>query len=217
MTLTYVQNILSVPRFERYLIATGHDFRRALKLYKANLKVSQSFHPMLGTFEVILRNRLDEELAKHFGNKDWTLNKKHFLPRSMVQDIQTVEDRLKKKGGVLTHGKIIADQNLSFWTGQFEKTNFKKLGGSPIQIFRLLPTTIRRDGVSNRLNQIRQLRNRINHNEPICFSHNTIDFTQTATAHRMMYEILDWIDLDIRRFLKGLDTVPNVLKRAASI
>ena len=48
----------SASRINRYLLSTGNSTSRAVRLYKANLKISQAFHPLLGVFEVILRNRI---------------------------------------------------------------------------------------------------------------------------------------------------------------
>ncbi len=56
----------SAARVNRYLIATGNSTGRAVKLYKANLKTSQAFHPLLGVFEVILRNRFNDILTSQF-------------------------------------------------------------------------------------------------------------------------------------------------------
>lgn len=53
----------SAARINRYLLATGNSTGRAAKLYKANLKTSQAFHPLLGVFEVIFRNRLNDILT----------------------------------------------------------------------------------------------------------------------------------------------------------
>jgi hypothetical protein len=44
----------SAARVNRYLTATGNSTVKTVKLYKANLKVAQTFHPLLGIFEVVL-------------------------------------------------------------------------------------------------------------------------------------------------------------------
>ncbi len=50
---------LSRPRYNRYLIATASNNDKAKKLYNANLRLAQSFHPILSQFEVVLRNSLN--------------------------------------------------------------------------------------------------------------------------------------------------------------
>lgn len=56
MRFKKLQSLLSPPRLDRYLIATSGDSKRAVRLYKANLQLAQAFHPVLGVFEVGLRN-----------------------------------------------------------------------------------------------------------------------------------------------------------------
>jgi hypothetical protein len=217
MKLTVIQKLISIARYDRYLIAVGKDSKKAIRLYKANLRVAKAFHPVLGIFEVILRNHLDEELKRHFKDADWAINKKHLLPYMMTKEILVAEKRLTDKGGLVTNSKIIADQTLGFWTGQFEKSNFKKLAGCPIQAFRYLPKNKNRTDISIRLNQIRIFRNRINHNEPICFNANTIDFSDAESVHQKIYEVLDWIDPDARKFLRDVDSVLKEIERAKRI
>jgi len=55
----------SYSRISKYYKATGHSKAKAMMLYYGNLKIAQAFHPLLGILEVILRNRLHSELAKH--------------------------------------------------------------------------------------------------------------------------------------------------------
>lgn len=64
---------LSSPRMQRFLDATGSK-TKAVKLYKANLRIAQSIHPLLGILEVILRNRLNDILSTHFADNNWILN-----------------------------------------------------------------------------------------------------------------------------------------------
>ena len=40
-------------------------------LYFANMKIAQAFHPLLSSFEVILRNQLHYALAHHFSDGTW--------------------------------------------------------------------------------------------------------------------------------------------------
>ncbi len=71
-----VRLYLSSQRIDRYLIATGNRKTRAVRLYKANLKIAQSFHPLLGALEVTLRNRINTILSAHFSDPDWIINQK---------------------------------------------------------------------------------------------------------------------------------------------
>lgn len=146
----------SATRVNRYLFATGNSKSKAVKLYKANLKTSQAFHPLLGILEVILRNRLNDILTSHFADPDWIINQKtgfmsdpslrFTYKRTRVQktndflkrEINKAEKRLLKMGTPITCGKIIAEQTLGFWTVLFEVHHYRLLKGKPIQIFQSL-------------------------------------------------------------------------------
>ena len=65
---------LSESRIDRYLFAMQLDEESCISLYKSNIKISKSFHPILGIFEVVLRNEIDKVLIKHFNDSDWIIN-----------------------------------------------------------------------------------------------------------------------------------------------
>ena len=80
-----------------------------------------------------------------------------------------------------------------------------------------MPVGFTRIDVGIRLNKVRLLRNRINHNDPICFNKNTIDFSVAQEVYFAIYEVLDWIDPELKRFLKELDKVKMQITRARKI
>lgn len=147
----------SAARVNRYLIATGNSKGKTVRLYKINLKTSQAFHPLLGIFEVILRNRLNDILTSHFSDPDWIINQKAgFMSDSSLRytykrtgnlksndflkrEINKAEKRLKKSNTPIASGKIIAEHTLGFWTDLFEVHHYRLLKGKPIQIFHSLP------------------------------------------------------------------------------
>jgi len=225
----------SASRINRYLAATGNSQSRTVKLYKANLRICQSFHPLLGILEVILRNRLNDVLSAHFTDPDWIINQKtgfmsdpsltftykktgqsrtnDFLKR----EINKAERRLRKTGTPITSGKIIAEQTLGFWTDLLEVHHYKILRGKPIQIFSSLPSGHGRKEVNDELDKIRRFRNRINHNEPVCFNLNNIDFTNALEVHQSILKVLEWIDPELLKFIKDIDKVQKTIDKARHI
>src|ERR1700712_5245615 len=75
-TFADLENYLSSQRLQRYLAAYSGDQDRAIKLYTANIKISQSFFPLLSLLEVILRNQINLKLSMHFGDPDWIINQR---------------------------------------------------------------------------------------------------------------------------------------------
>src|SRR5262245_43271672 len=57
---------ISYPRYFRYLSACGNKCR-ALKLYRANIALSQKMYAVIGVFEVVLRNSIDRHMIAQKG------------------------------------------------------------------------------------------------------------------------------------------------------
>lgn len=219
----------SAARVNRYLLATGNSTSKAVKLYKANLRVSQAFHPILGIFEVVLRSRLNDILSSHFTDPDWLINQKNgfmsdpslrFIYKRTGQqktndflkrEINKAEKRLQKTRTPITSGKIIAEQSLGFWTDLFEVHHYRLLKGKPIQTFHSLQPGHGRKEVTEELDNVRRFRNSVNHNEPICFNGNVIDFAEALEVHKSIIKLLFWIDPEIIKLIANLDNVEKTI------
>ena len=64
------EDIISPERMQRYLVACNSNTRKAMTLYRYNIKLSQELLALIGYFEVALRNRINKQLITQFGN-DW--------------------------------------------------------------------------------------------------------------------------------------------------
>ena len=204
MNAQKVNLYISQPRFNRYFTGTNGDFHRAVKLYKANLEIAASFHPVLGILEVSLRNGINQILDNYFNDADWITNQKTgFMSHPTLRNdflkssVEKAEIQLQRLQIQPTAGKLIAEQSFGFWTALYETSHYSLLQGRPIQVFQHLPRNHGRREVANALTKIRAFRNRINHNEPICFNGGTIDFTAVEDVYQSVTHILDWIDKDL--------------------
>lgn len=62
MKFTEFEETISPERMHRYVLACANDTRRAMTLYRYNLKLSQEMFTLISCFEVSLRNRIDREM-----------------------------------------------------------------------------------------------------------------------------------------------------------
>ena len=212
---------LSRPRYNRYLVATANDNERAKKLYNANIRLAQSFHPILSQFEVILRNSLNLKLAAHFGDIDWIINQKsgfmrhnslknsHFFLKTCVQKS---ENKLNRRQIPITSGKIISDQTFGFWLAFFLSHHYSLVGGQPIHIFAHKPLIEDRATIYSKLDEIRSFRNRVNHCEPICFLGHTIDCSEALEIRKKLYNLIEWIDPKLIPFFEKVDNIQSKVK-----
>lgn len=226
MQYNKLEYYLSQPRLNRFLLASGNSKIKAQKLYRANLRVAQSFYPILNLFEIFLRNICNYQVSSHFANPNWIITEKNgfmsdtsltasrfFLKNSVVNAERTI----KRKGGLVTAGKVVAEQSFGFWTSLFDTHHYRLIGGIVIHSFNNKPSGINRSVLSQKLNRVREFRNRVYHNEPICFKGNAIDFTYAENIKDEIYELLSWIDSDLTSYVEYFDAIENKINTAKSI
>jgi hypothetical protein len=212
---------LSPPRLQRFLQATGNSKAKAQKLYRVNLRVSQAFYPVLHLFEIFLRNTVYDHISRHFSNPNWIVSEKsgfmsdpsltpsRFLLR---KSIEKAERTIIRKGSTVTSGKVIAELSFGFWTSLFDTHHYRLIGGAPIHAFQHKPAYANRNMINQKLNRIRGFRNRIYHNEPICFDGSTIDFTKAQKIKNELYDLLSWIDSDLTDYVEYFDGVQSKIE-----
>ena len=235
MRFANFRNYFSSPRTGRYLTACSNDTKRSVKLYKANLKVAQAFHPLLGCLEVVLRNGINDQLTSYFSDPNWIINQKtgfmidplltHTNKRSgkveinrfILNAVRGAEKKLIKRGIGITSGRIISEQTFGFWTELFENHHYKLLKGRPIKLFKNLPSGYGRTEILNELSKVRQFRNRINHNEPICFVGLGIDFSKTIAVYQSILNLLNWINPELIPWIKDIDKINLIIMRGQRV
>jgi hypothetical protein len=210
----------SQERFERFLKAANHNQKTAFEFYKANVDLSQSFFPLLHHFEVFFRNSIHNHLADYFGDNNWiqnqalnsglfsdkSLSKSHFYLKTKI-----IESQNKIKASPISAGQIIADQTLGFWTSLFQIHHFKLFKGSLMNCFKYRESGVGRKQISMQLDSIRYFRNRIYHNEPICFENNKICTNHCLTVQLQIYQTLDWMHPDLRKYIEEFDVTNQKL------
>ncbi|WP_159013926.1 hypothetical protein [Acidisoma sp. S159] len=190
--LRNLPEVISAPRFATYLQARGNDRTKALALYEWNLDLSAAFIVPLQVCEVAVRNGIVQALERvHGANWPWSNGFLRSLPRpKREQDYHPERDLRSVASRMPTAGKIVAELRFAFWESTFTvgqddrlwKPHFRaSFPGSP----RTLLIPIARATARADLIEIRRLRNRIAHHEPI--------FTRNVTAdYRRIHELLSW-------------------------
>lgn len=221
---------LSFPRLNKYLYISKGNKANAIQLYKQNIRVSKAFLPLLSTLEVVLRNGINEALTAYFSDSDWIINQKSgfmidptlgYFDRKrgifvkndfLLTEVLRAEKRLRKSRTPLSTSKIIAEQMFGFWTDLFELQHYKLLKGRPIKMFCNLPSGYGRKEIYDALNKIRLHRNRIYHNEPICFDSNGKScFCDAIVIHKLILDVFLWIDPNLIGWLEDIDEVSGTI------
>lgn len=216
------ERILSVERMQRYANATHGDTRRAMALYRYNLKLSQEIFTIVSCFEVALRNAIDQLMVPTWGD-DWL--------RDVVQDggifangrmdetrriIEKAYNRLNRHGSY-SHPKLIAEMEFGVWKYMFSSLQYRATGQCLLRVFPNKPRSsasmqYNNSFIFNELDKVNSLRNRIAHHEPICFRQNTaeIDTSYIINEYQKIQTLFSWMGIDSHSMLYGLDHVQHV-------
>ena len=236
MELDNIRKYISDSRLQNYLDVCDTNYKKALKLYQANMRLSQSFYPLLSLIEVILRNALNNELTDYFDDENWLKNQ---LGGFMIDELLTytarnrkkrqnyflkfsVENAIRNVHEPVSQGKIIADLKFGFWTAFFNRTHSRILNGVPMRIFVSLPRGFNRKKVHETLDKIREFRNRVYHNEPIIFKMNDdgvvgFNLNQAESIYGYIKDIFSWFDLDFKLWTKRIDHVIHEIENAKCV
>lgn len=226
LTYSDLEKYFSSERLQRYLAACSGDTVRAIELYRANLRVAQAFHPLLCLFEVTLRNQINSTLSIYFRDPDWILNqRKGFMSHPSLRrgrfflraEVDKTEARIIRDGFTASTGKVLADLNFGFWTALFMPHHFSILRRRLYRVFTNLPTGTTSGQIYASLFLIKEFRNRINHNEPVCFQANTINFSTSIQVYRAIRKTVRWIDPNLLPFFKEFDLVLEEIGKAKII
>jgi hypothetical protein len=169
----HLPNVLSAPRFATYLRATDNNRTRALNLYHWNLQVSAAFFVPLHVLEVALRNAVVEAIeADHGGTWPWTEGFIRSLPNPRSPAYNPKRDLSKCADQQRTAGKVVAELKFVFWESMLTKRHQSRLwDGRFFQVFPDAPRSVassqNRNEMRSDIEEIRKLRNRIAHHEPI--------------------------------------------------
>jgi hypothetical protein len=199
----------------RFFVATGTK-SGALDLYRANLQVSQAFYPILNLTETFLRNSLYACIESHFSNPDWIISEKNgFMSNPSLaysgyylkNCVMNAENKMQRKGITVSAARVLAEQSFGFWVSLFEPVHYRLVGGSVIHSFPHKPAHVNRKTIFLMLGKIRDFRNRIYHNEPICFSGTSVDYSHARQIRNDIFDMLDWMNPDIQKYVQRFDTV----------
>jgi len=209
--------IMTAVRMDRYCMACGNNSKKAMTLYRKNLKLSQELFTIISCFEIALRNAIDAHYTLTLGN-NWLQNSASpggsFDNRNCQFAQTSINDTIRKLNHHYTHFKLVAELGFGFWRYMFAPHQFRACGKTLLQIFpsksRSTPLIqYNQTYIFNQLHAINDLRNRIAHHEPICFvpGKPIKDSTYTRQHYSLILQLFQWMDIDEASLLYGLDHI----------
>ena len=134
MKFTDFERVLSQERMARYLNACNGDSKKAMTLYRYNLRLSQEMFTIISCFEVALRNAIDKNLIEHLG-EDWLRDTImpngifHANPKcaETTKIIQKSYNKLNQTNAY-THSQLITEMKFGVWRYMFSQIQFQATG-----------------------------------------------------------------------------------------
>lgn len=183
---------LSADRFARYVEWADGDRTRALDLYTLNARLSEALYIPLHAFEVALRNRSHHLVATAI-----------ILDRQRDQVVAAIAE-LAQDNKPGDPGRVVAALTFSFWTSFFS-TDYEALWRSTLNAIAVRPDGrgLSRKDFARPCTQLRFLRNRVAHHEPILY-------WNLPKHHAALRELTLWLSPPLAAWSDGLDRFPAV-------
>lgn len=200
---------VSRVRLENYR-ALGTDLDMVVN-YFYNLELSEALYPTLQAFEIALRNSIDLALTRHFGNEFW-FDVPNLYPSSpsgkspwQRKALRAARQKLTEEGKPHDPDRIVAEMHFGFWHGLLNRPFERNLWlpNRSALLGQVFPQTTRkqrvRQSIWDRIDQVRIIRNRVMHYEPIW------NRSQLRNEHSKILEALSWISPEMSHTIAMCD------------
>lgn len=200
--------LLSQPRLAPYKAAAGGQLEPALRLYTWNVEVGAAFFESLHYFEVAFRNTTHDALStwastlpggssQPGGSGRWYDHPAVSLNPGSHAAVRTAIRRATDDGRrAELPGRVVAELSLGFWGGLLADGYNRSLWQPCLQ--HAFPGA-RRRALHDAVDELRRLRNRIAHHEPLHTRDLAADYaTLLGTAERIAPRLSWWIDTTSR-------------------
>jgi len=229
VSLAAIERALSQQRLDAYATSADRDEVDRVARYMWNVALASALQPSLHAFEVTLRNAIYNASLKLVNTSGlrmpdvpcWLDAEPTLLYSREKDDVDRAKSQLGPARAQRTPGHLIAKLSLGFWV-QLTARVYSELradgprlwprGLSDVFPLRWPPGSKRnapghddREFIYARLHEVRELRNRAAHHEPL-WDRNI------AERHRRMLELLRWMNRKVADGLTLLDPFPGVLK-----
>lgn len=205
------EELFSKERVQKYFDRFYEDEERAKLLYNNNILLSQSLYPLLSITEISVRNAINKTMMNHYTSDFWF--ERLINEDGLYFEIDAAKTKIKQRNEEITSGKLTAELTFGFWTRLFN-AKYEESLWKPLRLaFPNMPKPQRkRSNVSKPMNNIRILRNRVYHYEPIVWNPKGI-----SERIEDCYKLLGWISPELIDFTIPLDNSKAILGEVRKI
>lgn len=220
VSVSSLRHALSVERLQAYVRKGDTGERDALCRYSWNLALCAAIHPALHFLEVTLRNHLfehsrtiiDESSLDFVAVPCWLDAHPTLLGEQEAKKVLTAKMEIQKSKKKFTPGQLISTLGFGFWVSLCKRPYEQGRSSGPALwpaiarvAFPYLQKRLRtRQNIHDRLDEIRKLRNRVGHHEPIWES-------DLCKAEDRAIEALGWMNANLAKAVRAESTLTEVV------
>lgn len=204
---------LSALRLERYWPKTDPAPNLSmLANYYWNMDLAEALFPSLHAVEVALRNTVNAAYITRYKTHEWWFVP-YALEPNQYNDAIAIGLRYQKDHGQrITPPRMVSRLDFGFWTTVLSPGTYTSRIWSYKRYFLVDQAFPNRGNfkladIHQRFNDIRLLRNRVMHHEPI------FDRTDLAQEHADIHEAIKWISPELHQGIHIVDDFPDVHQR----
>lgn len=232
MKYSEFEDSISPERMQRYLITCNSDTRKAMTLYRYNIRLSQELLAVVSCFEVSLRNKINKQFVSQYGNdwlRDFILPNGVFYSDHRVAKTKNIIEKAYNglmRSNSYSHSKLLSEMEFGIWKYMFSNVQYKLTRQTLLGIFPNKPrstplTQYDNSYIFGELDYINNLRNRIAHHEPICFGNHanrlSIDTSYALNRYSRIITLFNWLGINGRALLYGLGDVVGMCNKINSL
>lgn len=208
------EKCISTPRFNRYL-HDHPDQKDAISVYLWNMALCEALYPTLQTLEITYRNALNEALANERKTATW-YDDTNFLLGNEQQKVIAAKRELGRQRKPSDPCRVVAELSFGFWVALYSRPYRPTIVHSTIAtVFSNAPRRLRNaSDISNRLQGVRKLRNRVFHHEPIWHwvnaSPNLSHRAELFDQYQTILTLINWIGPAHHKLIRTIDNFEHV-------
>jgi hypothetical protein len=177
----------------------------AVRLYEWNAELAASFMEVIHHVEILLRNRMHDELTKSFPPNPCPWYEQNIFSGTAGPDsIMDAERLIVRRGRSVTPGRVVGSMSFGFWNALFGHGYEPLWRASLNRCFKPHGPSKRKD-VSTVTERMRLFRNRVAHHERLFHQ-------DLRSRHDELLKLAMWIDPDARDWIAGRSSVLLILQ-----
>lgn len=162
-----LRNSVSAERLQRYETIAAGDSAQALRLYIWNTALSEALYGTIQGLEITLRNKMHDRFVAQFGIR-WYDTAGMGLQHVQQDQVLRAKQSLQQQRKPAEPPRVVAELSFGFWVGLLGRRYENHLWRPHLRhLFVHAPRAFLRKDAHRVLDDVRLLRNRIAHHEPI--------------------------------------------------